>query len=223
MFLEQVAPRWGRITKAGSDAEQFATQQVEYLGKVADALIVFPYGVHGNVPTDALALLLAMQGNPDNRAAIAWTPKIRPTLVDGEVAFYHPPTGGTVIWKQNGNLEITTDADIIATCANLTANVSGDATVDSGGNIAVTAGGDITADATGDLTATSGGTASVTATTAISLTAPTITLNGAVSAPLGMAVTGVMTNNGKNIGDTHQHAQGVDSSGDIQQQINGVL
>lgn len=110
--------RWARITAPGSDDKQFATQQMEYLGKVADGLIVFPYGLHGNVPADALALMFAIQGNPDNRAAIAWTPKDRPTLKDGEVAFYHPPTGGLVVWRQNGNLEITTAADIKATCAN---------------------------------------------------------------------------------------------------------
>lgn len=213
--------RWGRITKAGSDAEQFATQQTEYLGKVADTLLVFPYGVHGNVPADALALLFAMQGNPDNRAAIAWTPKIRPKLVDGEVAFYHPPTGGTVIWKANGNLEITTEADIIATCANLTANVSGDTTVDSGGNISATAGGNISADASGNLSATAGGAASVTATASITLTAPIINLNGAVAASSGMAVTGSMTNNGANIGSSHVHPQGVDSNGDTQQNTGG--
>ena len=85
--------RWGRIAKAGADDQQFAVQQVEYLGKVADCLIVFPYGIHGNIPADALALMLSVQGNPDNRAAIAWTPKIRPQLADGEVAYYHPPTG----------------------------------------------------------------------------------------------------------------------------------
>ena len=100
--------RWARITKAGSDDKQFATQQMEYLGKVADGLIVFPYGLHGNVPPDALALMFAVQGNPDNRAAIAWTPKDRPKLADGEVAFYHPPTDAFIIWRASGDLDIET-------------------------------------------------------------------------------------------------------------------
>ena len=75
--------RWAKITTAGTDDQQFATQQMEYLGKVADGIIVFPYGLHGNVPPDALALMFAVQGNPDNRAAIAWTPKNRPKLKSG--------------------------------------------------------------------------------------------------------------------------------------------
>jgi hypothetical protein len=122
--------RWARITKAGSDTDQFATQQMEYLGKVADGLIVFPYGLHGNVPADALALMLAIQGNPDNRAAIAWTPKDRPTLADGEVAFYHPPTDAFIIWRSTGDLEIetgtggTADINIKAATVNITADVN---------------------------------------------------------------------------------------------------
>lgn len=121
--------RWARITKAGSDTEQFATQQMSSMGKVADGLIVFPYGHHGNVPADALALMFAVQGNPDNRAAIAWTPKDRPQLAEGEVAFYHPPTGGLLVWKANGDLEITTSADVKVTAANIEATATVAATV----------------------------------------------------------------------------------------------
>lgn len=50
----------------------------------------------------------------------------------------------------------------------------------------------------------------------IDITAPTITLNGNVT------ITGTVTNNGKNIGDTHGHEQGVDSNGDTEQPISGV-
>lgn len=121
--------RWARITKAGTDDQQFATQQMEYLGKVSDGLIVFPYGIHGNVPPDALALMFAVQGNADNRAAIAWTPKDRPKLKEGEVAFYHPPTDAFIIWRQSGDLDIETgeggtkDINIKASTVNITADL----------------------------------------------------------------------------------------------------
>ena len=100
--------RWARITKAGSDDKQFATQQLEYMGKVADAFMVFPYGLHGNVPVDAQVLMFAVGGDPDNRAGIGWTPKDRPKLADGEVAFYHPPTDAFIIWRSTGDLDIET-------------------------------------------------------------------------------------------------------------------
>ena len=122
--------RWARITKASTDDKQFPVQQMEYLGKVADGIIVFPYGVHANVPADSLALMFAVEGNPENRAAIAWTPKDRPTLKDGEVAFYHPPTDAFIIWKQNGDLDIETgnggtgNVNINCKQANVTASES---------------------------------------------------------------------------------------------------
>lgn len=82
--------RWARITKEGGGTEQFATQQMEYLGKVGDGAMLFPYGIHGNVPADFLTLIGAVQGNPDNRVAIGCLMKTRPTLKRGEVAFFHP-------------------------------------------------------------------------------------------------------------------------------------
>lgn len=152
---------WARITKAGTNGQQFATQQMEYLGKVSDGAMLFPYGVHGNLPPDYLVLVGAVQGHPDNRVAVGCLPKTRPALEEGEVAFYHPVTGGVVRWKQNGDLEITT-----------------------GSNVAINAG--------------------------------TLTLNG------DLVVNGAMTNNGKNVGDTHGHAQGNDSGGNTEQPIVGV-
>lgn len=189
--------RWARITRAGSDAEQFAVQQTEYLGKVADTLIVFPYGVHGNAPPDALALMMAIQGNPDNRAAIAWTPKIRPKLAEGEVAFYHPPTGGLVVWRASGDLEITTKADVLIDCANLTATASAGVTVNAV-------------------------TATVNAIGSVTVTAPVVTINGNVTINGGLSVSGTMTNAGKDVGATHGHIQGNDSGGSVEQPISGV-
>ena len=154
--------RWARITKPGNDTGQFPVQQMEYMGKAGDGMIIFPYGHHGNVPADSLALMFAVQNNADNRAAIAWTPQTRPTLKAGEVAFYHPPTGTEIILDESGKINIT-----------------------SVGNV--------------------------------NITAPTMTLNG------NLVVNGTMTNNGKDVGDTHQHAQGIDSAGNTQQNINGVL
>lgn len=104
------------------------------------------------------------------------------------------------------NINATSQADIVANCVNLSAIATA--------------------------------TAEITATSSCTVTAPTITLNGNVvingtlsqgagggAATLsgGLAVTGTMTNNGKNVGDGHQHAQGADSSGDTQQNITGVL
>jgi len=163
--------RWARITKAGSDDKQFATQQLEYMGKVADALMVFPYGFHANISPDALVLMSAIGDDPENRAAIGGAAKNRPTLAEGEVAFYHPPTDAFIIWRDNGDLEIET------------------------GN---------------------GGTAD------INITTTTINITADVNIIGNTTFTGEVTANGKDIGDTHGHAQGSDSNGDTQANISGV-
>lgn len=125
---------WARITKSSPDTKQFNTQQLEYMGKPADAFMVFPYGIHGNVPPDSIALLMHVQRGSDEKAAIAWSPKKRPKLAENEVAFYHPPTDAFIIWRQSGNLDIetggegTADINIKAQTINIEAdmNVTGD-------------------------------------------------------------------------------------------------
>lgn len=123
--------RWARITKAGADDKQFPIQQMEYLGKVGDGVMVFPFGFHGNVTPDSLALMFAVQGHSDNRAAIAFDPKNRPKLAEGEVAFYHPPTGAFMIWRSDGSLEIETANEG-------TANINIKANLNITGNLSVT-------------------------------------------------------------------------------------
>jgi len=130
--------RWAKISKAGSDGEQFHTQQLEYLGKTANSVMVFPYGLHANCTPDSLALMLSVQGNPENRACIAWKPKDRPIMASGEVTLYHPDTNSIISWRAGGNLEITTAANVDITCTNITANVSGSATIDADGSVDIT-------------------------------------------------------------------------------------
>lgn len=150
--------RFARITNFGTDTKQFAVQQMEYLGKVADGLIVFPYGLHGNVPADAMALMFAVGGDAENRAAIAWTPKIRPQLEAGEVAYYHPPTGTIIKLVGNSDIDIVTGneggGNVNITCAAATITASGSVTLDTP---QTTITGDVQID--GDLTVTGQSTA----------------------------------------------------------------
>lgn len=131
--------RLAKITKPAADtsAEEY-TQQVEYLGKVANTSMIFPYGHLANVPADSLSIMLSALGNPENRNSIAWDNKARPKLADGEVAVYHPQTDAFMIWRSNGDLDIqvgnngTSQVNITASTVNLTAdttNVSGDLNV----------------------------------------------------------------------------------------------
>jgi len=227
--------RWARITKAGSDDKQFATQQMEYLGKVADGIIVFPYGLHGNVPADSLALMFAVQGNPDNRAAIAWTPKDRPKLADGEVAFYHPPTDAFIIWRTSGDLDIETGntgtANVNIKCKDLTVNASGDANINCVNST-------LTATGNADISCVN---STITATTKVTFDTPLGNFTGALvvdglitgagyafgggsGSVAGVAdFTGTIKHSGVDIGKGHGHTQANDSGGNTEANTGGVV
>ena len=98
--------RWAKVTMAGDDTGQFPVQQVTYLGKVGDCLMVFPYGLHANLTDDSLVVMFAMHGQEENRAGIGYTPQTRPQLAEGEVALYHPNTGSMVKMQASGDILI---------------------------------------------------------------------------------------------------------------------
>jgi hypothetical protein len=180
--------RWASVVRAGADDGQFPLQQTEYLGKVADTIMIFPYGMHANVDGDSLALLLAIGGNLDNRAAIPTSMNRRARLASGEVTIYSPLTGSAVTFLANGDIKIDAAGDIIGTAA-------GDVSISAGGAADITAAGALT----------------LNSSAAIALTAPTIALNGAVAVVGGLAadsvaVSGTLSQAGKSIGAAHVHS-----------------
>lgn len=163
-----------RISKIGDDAGRYPVQQVSYLGKQGDALIWLPYGVHANIPPDKLAVMLALHGNAEARVALPGSPTDRPaSLAEGEVAFYHPPTGSIIHFKANGDIEVTSIKTVKVDAAeDVDVDAAGDVTVDAGGKVNAVAGTTITLDAAGLITINAGagldvnvtGNADVTAT-----------------------------------------------------------
>jgi len=199
-------------------------QQVFYLGKTADAIMVFPYGMHANVDGEAPGLMIPTDGNLEGRSVLPTSMTRRSVLGSGDVELYSPVSRSRVTIRANGDVEVDAVGNLIAAVAgdadvvvsgDMSADVTGAITVQSGGNTDVTVGGALTATVTGTAT----------------VTAPTITLNGNVVVTGTFAMsgggtadfgTGTITHNGKVIDSTHGHVQGTDSSGDTEAAINGV-
>lgn len=184
------------ITKSGDESKSFPIQQFKMNGRTGDAYIAAPYGMHYNLPADQPALNVS----PDGTILMGIDPIGRIKVEESEVVFYHPVTGSKTHYKNNGDIDIETEADLNAVCKN--ANI--------------TASGDINATATGDITALCDNL-NATATTKATITAPNIAFIGIVD------ITGTFKVNGKDIGEFHGHTQGIDSANDVQQNTGGVV
>lgn len=113
---------WGKITRKGSEEGEYPIQQATYLGRVSDFFVLFPYGMHANLPIDQLGLLIDRQG----RIFMGTSAIGRITVEEGEVVFYHPKTKSKTLYKNNGDIDIDTTTDtagdfnIITKNANIT-------------------------------------------------------------------------------------------------------
>ena len=121
--------RWCRISNPGQDDKQFPAQQIEFLGKTADALIISPYGMHSNIPTDVLGLVVTVQGHQENKAIIGVSAPNRPKLESGEISFYSPESGSSITLKTNGDIEVNAGSGVVNMTAD-SVNLSGDLNVD---------------------------------------------------------------------------------------------
>ena len=116
--------RWARVSRAGVGSGQFPVQQVEYLGKTGDTVVVYPFGFHANAEVDNLVFMSDVHGQAENRAAVV-TSGSRPDLAAGEVAVYHPGSGSIIKMKADGDIEMAApNVNIIGDVA-----ISGDLTV----------------------------------------------------------------------------------------------
>ena len=114
---------WAKITRKGDESGQFPIQQVSYLGRVSDAMILFPYGMHANLPVDQLGLLIDKNG----RVFMGTSAVGRIAVEEGEVVFYHPGTKSKIHFKESGDIDVVSanNVNIQAT----TTAIDGDLTV----------------------------------------------------------------------------------------------
>lgn len=123
--------RLARISGSGKDDKQLPMQQVEYMGKVGNGVMLFPYGMHGNIPVDTLALMVTPNADSASRVGVAVAPEDRPTMAADEFCLYHPKTQSIIHFRsENGNLDIDVvkeeagNVNINTTQANITASDS---------------------------------------------------------------------------------------------------
>lgn len=113
---------WGRITGADK-RKQTPDQQAIFLGRVGDYIVVFPYGLYGDLPADTLLKEIAPG------VAVPVTVERPDDTKQGEPVFFHPLTKTRIIPRNNGDLDIITqdgagDVNITTVNANITASAT---------------------------------------------------------------------------------------------------
>ena len=116
--------RWVSIKRSDKASVALPWYQMFYLGKTSDAISVQPYGFHGNMPVDTLAIAAAI-GNQANKAILGCVAVDRPDLQPGEVAVYHPASGAILVMRNDGSVTLETGA------AKITAQSSGSLSIDA--------------------------------------------------------------------------------------------
>ena len=106
--------RLARITRPERDpSARFPVHQVAYHGRTANAVAHFPYGMHANPGADVLALMVALSGNGEARLILPTSPESRPELAEGEVVWFHPGTGTSIHFREDGSLAIEAVGDVV--------------------------------------------------------------------------------------------------------------
>ena len=68
-MVDRNSIKLAKVTKNSNDSERFPTFQISYLGKVADAAILLPYGLTSRpMPDDTLCLVFSIQGQEEDLA-----------------------------------------------------------------------------------------------------------------------------------------------------------
>lgn len=123
--------RFAKVTLVGGDDKQFPESQYEYMGKVKDVVVVYPYGMSAKAPVENLAVLLTV-GHEENSVSIEMSEGTREKgLKAGEAVFGNWVSGSNIKFLANGDIEVTSNGNVNVTASG-TVNVTASSTIVNG-------------------------------------------------------------------------------------------
>lgn len=162
------------ISLKSLDDKDLRVQQVSYNGKADTAEVYAPYGMSYNVPPDSLSLYGAIGGDEGNLVTFPDRPQDRiRNLKETEVAFFNPITKTSTIYKQNGDLVITTNGEN----GDFLVTVKKDHTIEIGNDCVINVGNNVTINAAGNLNLNSDSDINITASGNVNISGSAINLN----------------------------------------------
>lgn len=109
----------GSATKARGSTGTVPIQSFTHQGKTGDTMNAYPYGFDANAPAEALSVMLAIEGNAENRVSLPMAPfEWAADLASGEVRIFHPLTGSQIRFQADGSVLI--DAPEVTFTGNVT-------------------------------------------------------------------------------------------------------
>lgn len=184
---------WAKVTRKSSEEQTYPIQQVTYLGRVADQFVLFPYGMHANLPVEQLGLLIDSKG----RVFMGTSAVGRIVVEEGEVVFYHPQTKSKTHYRANGDIDIDTESPDVDPALHGNVNINAK-------NVNITTSEKVDINATGDVDVNTSGAANVSSTGNTTITAPTVAVVGDLTVSGTVVSAGEVTGNGVAL-STHTH------------------
>ncbi len=164
------------VTLPGKDDGPYPACQVTAYGVAADAVVLWPYGMHGGPPVNSYAISFAVNGQQENRMVMVYRPDLRPKdKKPGEVEFGNFVHGSTIFFDDDKNIVVNCENDQIVT-------IKGAAVVNITGDADITVGGEV------------------------NLTTPKLKVIGDLEVTGDTTLGATVTSNGKDISDTHTHS-----------------
>ncbi len=99
---------WAKITRKSDESGVYPIQQSTSLGRISDVFVLFPFGMHANVPVDQLGLLIDRQG----KIFMGTSAVGRIVVEEGEVVFYHPKSKSKIHFRDSGDVDVETQTDV---------------------------------------------------------------------------------------------------------------
>ncbi len=116
------------------DEGDFQLVQISYLDKTAKMEVIWPYGMGGRLPVDAIPFVFNVEGMEENKAGLGTAPTLRFKVnAEGEVWFGNPLSGSVVFFRENGDIEKTGLADDTETISGTKKIIAPDIEIGSSG------------------------------------------------------------------------------------------
>lgn len=115
-----------RVSLSHPDTGDYPIVQITYLGKTADMEVIWPYGMNGRLPVDAIPVCFNIEAMEENKAGVGTTPTLRDKLENiGETSFGNPVAKTFLRFLSDTSIELTNGTGLMTMLPDGSMNING--------------------------------------------------------------------------------------------------